>query len=624
MVRGAELEEKPTVVLYPLPSSDQVLVYDGADQVKASICLNGNFEDQRPTKVQIRSYVVSEANAGLDDPFLCITAVDVLEIQSKGSRIVLPEAGHLVPQQGAVQGGKSPHFMSTWVPFLDNEALAGSQRRGPVVPNNSAALDEKLTVVLDFLRRHHAMKTLHRSASNASSSSATDKGTTETYMKAMEDFKISQMDRQKATLQSTAGRENRERAQQIVKQHQEALEMALQEADSSLSMETLCKWHERLCGNGLLPAADAGRLRRKTVRVGSTNFAPSHGLSKDVTEFCRALYSLQSRLLLPAPDSNKNLITFAAATLFGILDVHPFADGNGRLSRIGLNYALRKAGFPFVIHLFANAAQRAEYVTAIRITRRNISLAGRGDVTQDMLLDAFQRAGVLVALVELLVDRLHRAVTEFNKLLQEASAAAEEQAAGKAARAFRERAASGTCFICFDDNPNIATLCCGKAVHLNCMAEWLSSKNSCPQCRAGLPPLPERMRPQAPANSDATDEEEEVNAVPQALRDHPDVDTTEYDTTEESTTEVAAPAFSVNDTTTTDFDTTTYVHTELDGTMDDGTTTDVAPVQWQSQQQNPFCSFVSCNNRLARDCANYACGRCCVAYGRYQCERHAG
>ena len=53
----------------------------------------------------------------------------------------------------------------------------------------------------------------------------------------------------------------------------------------------------------------------------------------------------------------------------------------------------------------------------------------------------------------------------------------EEQEA-QAAKQFREKAAKSTCVICLEDGPNIATLCCGKAVHLNCLAEWLVTKNS--------------------------------------------------------------------------------------------------------------------------------------------------
>ena len=51
----------------------------------------------------------------------------------------------------------------------------------------------------------------------------------------------------------------------------------------------------------------------------------------------------------------------------------------------------------------------------------------------------------------------------------------------------REKAAAGSCYICFEDNPNIATLCCGHAVHLNCLSKWLEMHATCPQCRATIP-----------------------------------------------------------------------------------------------------------------------------------------
>jgi len=58
----------------------------------------------------------------------------------------------------------------------------------------------------------------------------------------------------------------------------------------------------------------------------------------------------------------------------------------------------------------------------------------------------------------------------------------------RAIKKFREDAlAFETCTICFEENPNIATLCCGKVVHIACMVKWLNTKESCHQCRANIP-----------------------------------------------------------------------------------------------------------------------------------------
>ena len=43
--------------------------------------------------------------------------------------------------------------------------------------------------------------------------------------------------------------------------------------------------------------------------------------------------------------------------------------------------------------------------------------------------------------------------------------------------------------ICLDERPNMATLCCGNAMHFNCCAEWLSRSNKCPICRQEMPPI---------------------------------------------------------------------------------------------------------------------------------------
>ena len=59
----------------------------------------------------------------------------------------------------------------------------------------------------------------------------------------------------------------------------------------------------------------------------------------------------------------------------------------------------------------------------------------------------------------------------------------------RAATNFTETAAAGSCLICMDDDPNIATLCCGKAVHINRMATWLSNRLECPHCKTVLPSL---------------------------------------------------------------------------------------------------------------------------------------
>ena len=52
----------------------------------------------------------------------------------------------------------------------------------------------------------------------------------------------------------------------------------------------------------------------------------------------------------------------------------------------------------------------------------------------------------------------------------------------------REAANAGECVICFGDNPDVSTLCCGNIVHLKCLKTWIYDLNnpSCTHCRAPL------------------------------------------------------------------------------------------------------------------------------------------
>jgi hypothetical protein len=165
--------------------------------------------------------------------------------------------------------------------------------------------------------------------------------------------------------------------------------------------------------------------------------------------------------------------------------------------------------------LFATPAQRLEYVSAIEKTRHFLSISTQGNASHDELLQVIKYTGVFESLVHLLMDRVARAASECNRVWEEKSGLAAEAAEDRAARRARERAARGTCIICLDEKPNIATLCCGKATHLNCIAEWLSGQTTCPMCRSEMPAISGRVVRAARAVGD--DETTEGDEVGQAL-----------------------------------------------------------------------------------------------------------
>ncbi|VEU44916.1 unnamed protein product [Pseudo-nitzschia multistriata] len=482
-------------------------------------------------------------------PVICLTSISILHTcapKKSFSPLGKPlfSKGVGLATSFKAQAGTIGTFLKERGPFLTNEELAGSSRiRDPKTeslaavvsndennPETSDALlsslktsaDQNFKKVHDCLSRHSAMLTLQQSSSveplpsalvlsgtsMPGQSSSTDNEDSssdppvpsdspsktrqptqhawELYNGTLREFRTSQMDRQKASLGTNTGRESAERAELVVTQHNAALELALKE-EGPLSVELLVKWHKELL-RGLHP--EAGEIRTRTVRCGHTVFCPPKQIENQLELYCAGLKSLELRLDMA--NNALHVVLFAAVAMFGIVDIHPFIDGNGRLSRIVANYALKWVPFP--INLFATPAQRNEYVVAIERTRHVLSAnCSFGDVSRDDLVQVIKYTGVFGALVELLMDRVARAGTTLAALWEEKSGLAAEAAEAKAARRVRERASRGTCMICLDEKPNIATLCCGNAIHLNCCAEWLSGNNRCPICRHEMPSISGRV-----------------------------------------------------------------------------------------------------------------------------------
>lgn len=56
-----------------------------------------------------------------------------------------------------------------------------------------------------------------------------------------------------------------------------------------------------------------------------------------------------------------------------------------------------------------------------------------------------------------------------------------------AERIYRKKAKENqNCLICLQEEPDVATLCCGKVMHVNCMTRWLNENKSCPNCRSNM------------------------------------------------------------------------------------------------------------------------------------------
>ncbi len=547
-LRLEDIESQDTVCSVDKPPHDQLLLAtmdDGTHTLPVMILndprnealqsyLNDAFARHASwISVIIKGLIATDGhNPRYDlDPIICLTTIEIMSRLSSKSSIgtlyplrkmsadVLQSPSKSLPSSSScstarVRAGTIGTFLNQTIHFLTteefirchdtnvqrlllSEPFSEDKQSHDVAQKSIASLNQHAAQVQKFLAQHSAMMTLETSQPTEHA--------VQNYNSALREFASSQLDRQKASLASNAGREAADRANLITQQYNAAIEEAMGAGASKqkvcLTSNRLLQWHKVLLQD-LHP--EAGHIRAKTVRAGNTVFCRPKDIHAELDKFCVSLTHLQERLHLgddqssisPAATTNAwHSILFAAVAMYGIVDIHPFADGNGRMSRIVANWALKS--FPFTINLFATPAQRAEYVLALETTRHLLSLSNQkkihGAVTANEILQVTKSTGIFAPLVRLLMDRMGRAVVEFHRVWQEKLGLAAEALECKAARQARERAKEGTCIICLDENPNIATLCCGKAVHLNCIAEWLSGKNSCPCCRSELPSISGRV-----------------------------------------------------------------------------------------------------------------------------------
>lgn len=125
-----------------------------------------------------------------------------------------------------------------------------------------------------------------------------------------------------------------------------------------LSLDVTCKWHERLFEQSKPDIA--GKIRRYRVGIGRSKFIPPS--PQAVTSLLRGFfewYKKNEKILNP--------VELAALVHLKFVTIHPFGDGNGRISRLMMNYVLDKFGYPMIIikysedrNSYYNALERAQ------------------------------------------------------------------------------------------------------------------------------------------------------------------------------------------------------------------------------------------------------------------------
>ena len=109
--------------------------------------------------------------------------------------------------------------------------------------------------------------------------------------------------------------------------------------DRDLSQNLLLDWHRELFSGTKQDIA--GKLRVSDVRISGSRFVPPTNL--EIYALVKEFFSWYER------NKNKiNPVELAALVHLKLVTIHPFADGNGRISRLAMNFVLNRHGFPMM------------------------------------------------------------------------------------------------------------------------------------------------------------------------------------------------------------------------------------------------------------------------------------
>jgi hypothetical protein len=157
-------------------------------------------------------------------------------------------------------------------------------------------------------------------------------------------------------------------------------------------LQGLETWHAEMLH--MRPEANPGRIKSQANYAGTTEFVqPSH---------VRGTLEEGSRILLSIPEGYARAVFYA----FLISEIHPFDDGNGRLSRLVMNAELSRVGLhriiiPTLFHpqyidcvrLLTRDNQPAEYVRSLAKMARWCAQFNYADL--DQLIAALRRTNAL-------------------------------------------------------------------------------------------------------------------------------------------------------------------------------------------------------------------------------------
>ena len=123
--------------------------------------------------------------------------------------------------------------------------------------------------------------------------------------------------------------------------------------DKEITISTVLHWHKQLFLETKPDAA--GKIRQHQVGISGSKFLPPYPIELDslLQEFFDWYHQNKKKI---------HPVQLAALVHLKFVTIHPFGDGNGRISRLLMNYVLNKNGYPMLIIPYA---QRKSYYTSL-------------------------------------------------------------------------------------------------------------------------------------------------------------------------------------------------------------------------------------------------------------------
>ena len=110
---------------------------------------------------------------------------------------------------------------------------------------------------------------------------------------------------------------------------------------SKITQDIVFSWHEEIFGQTKI--GEAGDIRQHNVGV-ITNVRISFASVPEIPKRLGEFFSWINKY-----DAKENPVEFACLAHYKFVSIHPFADGNGRISRLIMNYILYKYDYPLLL-----------------------------------------------------------------------------------------------------------------------------------------------------------------------------------------------------------------------------------------------------------------------------------